>query len=178
MLLLFLPKSKPTGHCRINGETAEYRVLQDHLEFRYEGLEAWDRRRILDSFLDGDLIRYTCDDGPDSEGPYIVIRPDAIPNSDEQFFWLAINGASVAASGVPMPMTVRVQPTPDQLIGIRTRDAQLAAQQFLLTAPIGEVDKFMKEEMPRKFNSGEVVYIRPENPEPPTRGQTAWELVP
>lgn len=176
MLFLSLPKSESAGTCRINGQAAEYRVLQDHLEFRYEGQDAWDRRRILDAFQDGDLIRYTCDDGPQSEGPYIVIPPAIASTSDDNFFWLAINGASVAASGVPMPMTVRVHPTPEQLIGFRTSEAQLATQTFLLTAPIAYVDKFMKEEMPRKLNSGEVVYIRPENPEPPTRGQTVWEI--
>lgn len=48
MLMLTLPRSEPTGTCRINGEPAEYRVAHDHLEIRYEGQEAWDRRRILD----------------------------------------------------------------------------------------------------------------------------------
>lgn len=99
-------------------------------------------------FEDGDLIRYSCDDGPGSEGPSIVMRPATTTGNDEQFYWLAINGASVAASGIPMPVTVRVHPTPEQLIGFRTREAHLATQNLLLTAPISEVDKFMQNEMP------------------------------
>ncbi len=176
MLMLTLPKSEPTGTCRINGESAQYRVSQDHLEFRYEGQEAWDRRRILDAFQDGDLIRYTCDNGPESEGPYVVVRPQTAPQQDEEFYWLAINGASCAASSVPLRPTLQVHPTPEQLIGFRTRDEQLSVQQFLLSAPIDEVEKFMREEMPRKVHAGEVLYIRPANPEPPTRGTTLWDL--
>lgn len=174
MLLLSLPKSKPTGTCRINGKPAEYLVLQAHLEFRYEGEDSWDRRRILDALPDGDLIRFTCDDGPGSQEPYVVIRPQTGTQSDN-FYWLAINGASVAASSLPMPLTVTVRPIPEQLIGYRTRKAQFAAQEFLLTASISEVASFMANEMPGKIESGEVVYIRPNNPEPPTTGATLWQ---
>jgi len=64
MLFLTLPKHEPIGTCCINGQEAEYRVHRDHLEFRYEGQEAWNRRRILDASDDGELIQYFCDDGP------------------------------------------------------------------------------------------------------------------
>lgn len=176
MLLLSLPNSETAGTCRINGRHAEYRVDSDHLEFRYEGEEVWDRRRILDAFQDGDLIRYTYDNGSESEGPYVVVRPQTAPQQNEEFYWLAINGASCAASSVPLRPTLQVHPTPEQLIGFRTRDEQLSVQQFLLSAPIDEVEKFMREEMPRKVHAGEVLCIRPANPEPPTRGDTLWEL--
>ena len=82
MLMLTVFKSEPSGTCSINDQPAEYRVLTDHLEFRYEGQEAWDRRRILDSFQVGEHISYSCDDGPESEGPYFIIRPVAAPSDD------------------------------------------------------------------------------------------------
>ena len=178
MLLLSLPKSEPAGTCRINGKPAEYRVDSEHLEFRFQGENAWDRRRILDAFQDGDLIRYSCDDGLGSPGPFVIVRPQAIPNQNEEFYWLAINGASCAASGFPIPRSIRVRPTPEQLIGFQSRDEQLAVQRFLLTAPITEIDRFMREKMPRKIKSGEAVYIRPDNPEPPTKGATIWDCGP
>lgn len=177
MLMISLPKSEPAGNCRINGRPAEYRVALDHLEFRYEGDEAWDRRRILDAFQDGDVIRYSCDDGPGSAGPYVILRPPLMPSPGEQFYWLAINGASCAASVVPLPLSVRARPTPEQLIGFRTREEQLAIQKFLITAPIGKVKKYLTKELPRKIKTGEVAYLRPHNPEPPTRGATMWEAV-
>lgn len=174
MLMLSIPKAEPAGNCRINGKSAEYRVDSDHLEFRYEGEDAWDRRRILDAFHDGDVIRYSCDDGPGSTGPYLILRPQAAPAQEEKFYWLAINGASCAASGVPLPPTVRVTPTPEQLIGFRSREEHLATKKFLMTASIADVERFMREEMSRRVKNGEVAYIRPASPEPPTRGITMW----
>jgi hypothetical protein len=176
MLMLSIPKSEPIGNCSINGRPAEYRVDLDHLEFRYEG-EAWDRRRILDAFQDGDVIRYSCDDGPGSTGPYVILRPQLIPSPGEQFYWLAINGASCAASVVPLPLSVRAKPTPEQLVGFRTREEQLAIQKFLITAPIEKVNRYLAKELPNKIKTGEVAYLRPHNPEPPTRGATMWEAV-
>ena len=67
MLILSVPKSEPTGKCQINSEPAEYRVLSYFLEFRYEGQEFWNRRRILDYSQNGDLIQLFCDDGQSSE---------------------------------------------------------------------------------------------------------------
>lgn len=58
-----------------------------------------------------------------------------------------------------------------------TRD-DYSTQKFFLTAPINQVDKFMKDDMPGKIMSGEVVYMRPDNPEPPTHGPTMWECGP
>ena len=175
MLFLTLPQNEPAGTCRINGEPAEYRVGPDFLEFRNERQEAWERRGILDSSQIGDLIQFVCDDGPESEGPYTVIQSVAAPNADGLFYWIAINGASCSASEVPMPKSVHVSPIPEQLLGYRSREEQLVAQRFFLTAPIKDVDDFMKNEMPGKIASGEVVFINPSNPEPPTTSQTLWE---
>ena len=51
----------------------------------------------------------------------------------DEFWWLAINGASCAASEMPIPTTVKVIPTPEQLLGFRTQDEQLAAQRSVST---------------------------------------------
>ena len=177
MLFISLPKSHSEGTCRINGAPAEYRVLQNHLEIRPQGAEAWSRRRILDASQDGDEIQYACDGGTESEEPSTEVQSDR-DSKDDSYFWLAINGASVTASSMPLPMTVRVRPTPELLIGFRSEAAQIAAQRFFLTAPIKTIDKFMKHEMPRKIKAGELVCIKPNKPKPPTKGRTVWESGP
>jgi len=93
--------------------------------------------------------------------------------TNELWHWLAINGASCAASALPLPDTLRVIPTPEQLIGYRKREAQLAAQRLILTAPIEAVERYMQT-LPPKIAAGEIAYIRPQTPEPPTTGQTMW----
>lgn len=91
-----------------------------------------------------------------------------------KYFWLAVNGASCAASGLlALPTTLQVRPTPEQLLGFKTREEQLATQKFLLTAPIEEIAAFMQS-LPDKIERGEILYMRPANPEPPTKGQTIW----
>ena len=57
----------------------------------------------------------------------------------DKYFWIAINGASVAAQPMAIEGTPYVWPTPEQLIGYRTFEEQHKVQQFLLTAPIEEV---------------------------------------
>lgn len=94
-----------------------------------------------------------------------------------ELYWLAINGPSVAASSVSMPSTVRVSPTPEQLIGFKTRDEQRRVQSVLLTKPINRVNAFMQS-LATRIESGDIVYIRPDNPQPPTRGQTLWMVQP
>lgn len=79
---------------------------------------------------------------------------------------------------MPLPITLEVTPTPEQLLGFRTQAEQLAAQHFLLTAPIKEVEKFMATTVSTKVRSRDVVYLRPRNPQPPTHGQTTWSVSP
>ena len=177
MLFLSLPKSQSQGTCRINGEPAEFRVLQHHLEIRFQGTEAWSRRRILDASQDGDQIQYSCDDGPGSEELSNDVKPD-LDSTGDSYFWLAINGASVTASGVPLPVTVTVHPTPELLIGFRSNAEQVAAQRFFLTAPIKAIEKFMEHELANKIKAGELVCIKPDKPKPPTKGRTIWESGP
>ena len=177
MLFISLPTSQPEGTCRINGTPAEFRVLQHHLEIRPLGAEAWSRRRILDASQDGDETQYACDDGLESEEPSNEFESDS-DSKDDSYFWLAITGASVTASSMPLPKSVRVSPTPELLIGYRSINAQVAAQRFFLTAPIKTIDKFIKHEMPRKIKTRELVCIKPEKPKLPTRGRTIWESDP
>lgn len=89
------------------------------------------------------------------------------------YYWLAINGPLVAAAAIPLSKNLSVTPTPEQLLGFSTYDEAKRIQQFLLTAPINEVAKYM-ESLPPRIRSGAVQYIRPTNPEPYTEGITAW----
>jgi len=98
-------------------------------------------------------------------------------NPKDSWWWLAVNGASCAASSAPLPSNIIVSPTPEQLLGFRTREDQVAAQKLLLTAPMEDVNRFM-ETFATKVKSGEVAYVRPEAPEPPTDGPTAWWVIP
>lgn len=55
------------------------------------------------------------------------------------YYWLAANGASCAMSSQPLPLTVKVQPRPEALIGIEDEKEAREAQTVLLTAPLPEV---------------------------------------
>jgi hypothetical protein len=92
----------------------------------------------------------------------------------ELYYWVAINGASAAVSSLPMPITVEVSPRPEGLIGYRTKEEQLERQKFFLTAPIKEVNDYMKFELGKEVARNEVVVIQPEKPERPTKGATFW----
>lgn len=59
-------------------------------------------------------------------------------------------------------------------MGFKTRDEQLAAQRLLLHAPMSEVTRYMGRTFPALIRTGDVVYIRPANPQPPTEGPTFW----
>lgn len=96
--------------------------------------------------------------------------------TSNQWWWVAVNGASCAACFVQARAEdLEVAPIPEQLIGFRTREEQLEIQQFLLTAPMDDVGRYMAA-LPAKIKSGEVAYVRPRNPEPPSNGPTSWHL--
>ena len=98
--------------------------------------------------------------------------------SKSEWWWLAVNGPSCAACCFPAQAEVlKVCPVPEQLIGFRTREEQLAAQKFLITAPLNKVTEYMAT-LPSKIDADEVAYVRPRNPEPPTRGATIWSTTP
>lgn len=91
----------------------------------------------------------------------------------QKWWWLALNGASVAAACDELTDPV-VYPTPEQLIGYPTRDSQLQYQRFLLEAPIEDVNNYMKETVPALIRDGQLAYRKPRHPQPPTHGSTAW----
>jgi hypothetical protein len=98
---------------------------------------------------------------------------------NEWYYWLAVNKASVACSPAPGRRgCVGVIPTPEQLLGFPTLEEARDVQRFLLTAPIALVERYMTEELPPRIRAGEVAYVRPEHPQPPTRGPTVWTMVP
>lgn|GEM_PF-5034765 len=103
-------------------------------------------------------------------------KSDSEQLSADEWWWLAVNRASCAACVVQLRAEgVAASPVPEQLIGFRTREEQLEIQQFLITASIDDVSRYMAT-LPAKIKSGEVAYVRPRNPEPPKNGPTSWHL--
>jgi hypothetical protein len=88
-------------------------------------------------------------------------------------YWIAINGQSCAFFGLPLNSPI-VSPVPERLIGFPTREEARRAQAICLNEPIGRVRQFFVSLRPR-IASGDIRTIRPEKPEPPTRGPTVWQ---
>ena len=84
----------------------------------------------------------------------IVERFDCLQH--EVYYWLAINGASCAASTMPIPATakIKVTPRPEQLIGFSTREEQMKVQKMCLEAPMNEVKRLWAT-LPPRIRSGE-----------------------
>lgn len=61
-------------------------------------------------------------------------RGDDVPEP-KKWWWVAINGASVGTSPMPLAEPV-VDPCPEELLGFETEDEQIKTQEFLLEAPI------------------------------------------
>jgi hypothetical protein len=66
-----------------------------------------------------------------------------------------------------------VSPTPEQMFSFPTYEEAKRAQNICLTEPIPKVEKFLQS-LESDVRCGRVVYVRPENPDPPTRGETMW----
>jgi hypothetical protein len=97
------------------------------------------------------------------------IKAPAIPL--DGYYWIAINGASCAASLVtPLSAEVQCKPTPETLIGFPTREEASDMQHFCLTGPIeGVHERLMKLEQRE-----DVVIKVFKTPKPPTHGPTLW----
>lgn len=94
--------------------------------------------------------------------------------AETTYYWIAINGPSVAANlSVPVS-SVKVTPTPQSLVGFPTREEASEAQRFLLNAPIEDIPAQLVKWQKRD----EIKIIIQPHPEPPTRGATQWELNP
>jgi hypothetical protein len=87
-------------------------------------------------------------------------------------YWIAINGASCAMSGVPFTEP-KVTPTPRQLIGFPTIEEAAEAQDICLREPMDAVVRFFESLRP-DIDAGRVRVINPAHPQRSTRGQTAW----
>jgi hypothetical protein len=87
-------------------------------------------------------------------------------------YWIAINGSGCAMSMLPWknPTTV---PVSEQMFGFPTVEEARQAQLICLNKPIPEVMAYLRSLGP-DIKSGRVVYKRPRNPGPQTRGRTAW----
>jgi hypothetical protein len=89
-----------------------------------------------------------------------------------EWWWLAVNGLSVAASAIPSEH-VSCLLKPQQFFGFRTREEQLEQQQFLLTAPVPEIEATFREWAARA-DRGDMRITPLQVPDPPTRGETLW----
>lgn len=86
-------------------------------------------------------------------------------------YWIAVNGASCAASAIPLREPFRVIPTPEILVGFPTAKEAKQNQRCLLEAAFAEV----REKMHSWMSRGDLKIIKPEHPDPPTTGPTIWE---
>jgi hypothetical protein len=92
---------------------------------------------------------------------------------NETCYWLAVNGPSVAFSGQALPQP-KVIPTPEMLLGFRTKQEALETQKFLLAAPIRDCQRKLDD----LGLDTTIRIIRLKHPEPATRGQTQWVIEP
>jgi hypothetical protein len=131
---------------------------------------------LCDAVSNGDGTRARSDKFKSCFEAVFGQKVSSTESSEVEWWWLAVNGASCAASLVQARAAdLEVAPVPEQMIGFRTREEQTEVQQFLLKAPIEEVNQYMASLGPR-IASGEIAYLRPRNPEPPTRGPTMWHF--
>src|ERR1022692_5299590 len=90
------------------------------------------------------------------------------------FHWIAINGATCALAGYPLPVPT-VKPTPELLIGFPTHDEAVQAQIFLLTAPDSSLPPKLQEwRMRGLFPGSDIKIVMPEHPQRPTTGAPPW----
>ena len=93
----------------------------------------------------------------------------------KRWYWLAINGASCAASYFPMMVKeLHVKPVPEVVIGYGSQERQLNRQEFFLTQPLDALQQYVKYKLQMEIATGEAVFKRLPNPEPPTTGPTLW----
>jgi hypothetical protein len=88
-------------------------------------------------------------------------------------YWIAINGPSCALCTRPLKEPL-VTPTPEQMFGFSTLEEAERAQRICLMEPIKKVHSFIQEELSMRIKLGQVRHIRPDHPQPPTQGATAW----
>lgn len=86
-------------------------------------------------------------------------------------YWIAINGASVAAHLLSPLKRPRVTPIPELLIGFSSAEEAAKAQQTLLTAPVQVMRNYLSHLLRRR----DLMILQPHKPDPPTRGPTIWE---
>lgn len=185
MFLIGIEKTKITElvegtAVRINGFNTTLRREGDLLIYKdKDGVE--NRCQILMIDEDDIALNFACASHEQQGETLDIVTPDGLyefendteEEKTQKYYWLAVNGPSVAASMVPLSMNLYVSPTPEQLIGFASYEEMQKTQQFLLTAPIEDVAEFM-DTLPPRIRSGEIQYKRPRRPEPPSRGATMW----
>jgi hypothetical protein len=85
----------------------------------------------------------------------------------KKYWWLAVNGPSVAASPVPLPVNgFGVTPVPEQLFGFATKDEQAEAQVRMVSGTPQDLRRYFRRELAPKVKAGKVAYFRPGKPQP------------
>ena len=92
-----------------------------------------------------------------------------------KWWWLAINGASCAASSFPVEKSrLCISPIPEIVIGYETQDEQIERQKFFLNAAIPDIERYLQGELMALVSIQQATAQRLPNPEPPTDGPTIW----
>jgi hypothetical protein len=94
----------------------------------------------------------------------------------ELYYWIAINGPTTALSNFALPKTVKVSPTPQRLLGFKSRQKQLEVNNFLLNDTAEKIQIYFNEVLPELVKIGEAVDIIYENSENYQNTTTRWEI--
>lgn len=86
------------------------------------------------------------------------------------YYWIAVNGSSVALCDTPATPEIWCRPVPLNLWGFPTLEEAQAAQQFLLTAPLEHMEAKVESWRQRD----DVALLVFDEPDPPTKGETCW----
>lgn len=92
--------------------------------------------------------------------------------SSDKRYWIAINGSGCALAPFPFKNAITA-PVAQQYFGFPTYEEAKEAQRICLHEPISKVKRWMQSLAP-DVACGRVIHKTPKNPDPQTRGPTAW----
>lgn len=113
--------------------TAEERAIMKRSDWRHNGQTFYER---VEGYVLG-LIETLEDEieNPDPPDEDQTGPTDDIHSSDEDWWWLAVNGPSCAACGFPAQLErLKVRPVSEQMIGFRTREEQVEQRGAIISA--------------------------------------------
>lgn len=157
--------------------------------FNSKQLSAWADEQAVDKdfeyhdIFDLDVLNRITVEGEvpeDIESDLVVTRREDgtfLVNPNEEWWWLAINGSSCAASKRLCREVPQVSPVPEELFGFITDEERETARRIHLRDPTAGISTSeFRETLPERIRTGQVRCIRPDKPEPPTEGPTTWHF--